>query len=73
MVADSTLQLTFKKLSLLDEFGYGTKKYHSYLKKLIKKLLLSPTAYLCKAIFSPFTSANVYSAKVYQSRMGAEK
>lgn len=55
MVSDTTLKLTFKKLSLV-KFGHSIKEYSQLFEKAIKIPLL-----LCNTGFSSFTSTKTVS------------
>ena len=68
MVSDSTLQLIFKKLSLV-EFGFNIKEECSQLsEKAITIALPFPTTYLCEAEYSLFTLIKI----TYLTRLKAE-
>ena len=67
-VSDSTLQVTFKKLSLI-QFGCDIReKYPQLSEKAVKILLSSPNAYFYEVRFSSRTSTKI----TYHHRLNAE-
>lgn len=65
-VSDSTLQLAFKKLPLV-EFWYSTKEDHSCVKKASKIFVSFQMTYLCRVFLTSFNQNNT----LQQCGMGA--
>src|SRR5258705_7203126 len=68
MVSDSTLQLTFIKLPLVEFWCNIKEEYPNLFEKAIKILLPFPTTNLCEVRFSSYTSTKTK----YHNRLNAE-